>query len=241
MIPKTIHYIWLGNKQLNNTSKICINSCRRNCPDYKIKIWNEKNLKLDEIVKKNKFLRKCLEVGLWAFASDYLRLYVLYKEGGIYLDTDVEVLKNFDELLSNEFFVGMESNDYIGTGVIGSEAHSIALKRILEFYDNEIWNVDYYNNPIIFKELMLNEKKYFDNCKIYPIDYFSPYNPQNYKESLIDTSNTICIHWYNASWGMTRKGYVFLQTKHFKNPVVKFYQILRKNIGYYRKKKTLNI
>lgn len=243
MIPKIIHYIWLGDKKLDNTSKLCINSCRRVCFDYEIKVWNEENLNLSNLIKENKFLKECVEKKLWAFASDYLRLYVLYRDGGIYLDTDVEVLNSFNDLLNNSFFVGMESGDYIGTGIIGAEQCSLEIKRLLDFYINEIWNVDYYNNPIIFKKLVETEPKTFEQSKILPIDYFSPYNPYKYdvKGALLGSDKTVCIHWYNASWGMTRKGYVFLNTKHIKNPILKIFQIIKKNIGFYRKRKKLNV
>ena len=239
MIPKKIHYIWLGKKEPDNTSKMCINSCRRNCPDYEIIIWNENNLDLDKLKRENKFLKKCIEIGLWAFASDYLRLYLLYQEGGIYLDTDVEVLHSFDSFLDYVFFVGMESSEYIGTGVIGSEAGSKELKRLLEFYDKGIWDVDFFNNPMIFNHLFEKEPGTFNNAKIFPVDIFSPYSPQEEGSylCLIGNEKTMCIHWYNAAWGMSRKGYVFLQTKHVKNPFERLYQVLRKNIGYFRKKR----
>lgn len=242
MIPKKIHFIWLGNKKFNNTSLMCINTWRRVCPDYEIILWNERNLELHKLIEDNLFLKKCIENKIWAFASDYLRLYILYKEGGIYLDTDVEVVKNFDVLLDKKFFVGLESENFIGTGVIGAERGSRQIKRLLDFYSKEIWNVDYYNNPIIFKNLFEKEPHIFAKTCILPVKFFSPYNPndKNIGNTLIGDNDTICIHWYNANWGMSRRGYVFLQTKHIKQPIFKIYQVIRKNIGYYRKKKKLN-
>ena len=240
MIPNIIHYIWLGKNKLNNTSLICINSWKRILPEYEIKLWNEDNLNLGQLMRENNFLKKCIECGLWAFASDYLRLYILYKEGGVYMDTDVEVIRSFGNLMREHFFIGLEKDDYVGTGIIGAEICSPAIKRLLDFYDSEIWNVNYYNNPIIFKYLMKREPRIFKNCKVLPIEYFSPYDPYNLPNGVIGTENTICIHWYNASWGMSRKGYVFLETKHQKNPGIKLYQIIRKNIGYFRRKDSLN-
>jgi mannosyltransferase OCH1-like enzyme len=219
---------------------MCINTWRRVCPEYEVILWNEENLEMDGLMKTNAFFNECIKRGLWAFASDYLRLYILYNEGGIYLDTDVEVVKPFDSLLEYSFFVGLENGDYIGTGVIGAEIQSREVKRLLEFYEKEIWNVDFYNNPIIFKNLIQKEPDTFASCTVLPQDYFSPYTPGDSHNELIGTDNTLCIHWYNASWGMNRAGYVFLQTKHIKKPIEKIYQVLRKNIGYYRKRKSLN-
>lgn len=237
MIQKKIHYIWLGNKPMDKTSIMCINSCRRACPDYEIKIWDEKELNLKQISKNNKFLDICLKLKLWAFASDYLRLYILSKEGGIYLDTDVEVIKNFDSMLDEVFFVGREMGDYIGTGIIGADKNSKILKSLIEFYDQEIWNVDYYNNPIIFKNVIFDEKNSNFDYKIFPVNYFSPYNPyKKLNKDIIGNQDTVCIHWYNANWGISRKGYVFLNTKHIKKPLNKIVQIIRKNLGYLKRK-----
>ncbi|MFR0544732.1 glycosyltransferase family 32 protein [Limosilactobacillus reuteri] len=236
MIPKTIHFIWLGKNKIDKQSLICINAAKNNLPNYRIKIWNEQNLDLDSIVKENDFVKECLKRKLWAFVSDYLRLYVLYKHGGIYLDTDVQVIRSFNnEMLSKSFIVGLEENNYIGTGLIGAEKNNKIIKKLLNFYDNDIWNVDYFNNPIIFKNVLksINLKQY--NGYIYPREYFSPYSPNQKSLYIKITKNTVCIHWYNANWGMSRTGYVFLQTKHYKNPVIKMVQILKKNIGYYRK------
>lgn len=237
MIPKKIHYIWLGNNKPNGLCLSCINSCKRVLSDYEIIVWSEKSLELNRLTKNNRFLKKCIECGLWAFASDYLRLYILYNEGGIYLDTDVEVLKTFDGMLGYTCFIGLEQGEYIGTGIIGAEKHSTSIKRLLDFYEEEIWNVDYYNNPIIFKKLFEEEPDRFKEVVIFPVDYFAPYNPFGENSDIIGTSNTVCIHWYNANWGMSRKGYVFLNTKHFKNPVIKAFQIIKKSIGYYRKRR----
>jgi mannosyltransferase OCH1-like enzyme len=239
MIPKIIHFIWLGNNKIDKKSQICINSAKRLLPDYQINIWTESNINIEKIRKKNKFFDECLKNKLWAFASDYLRLYILAKYGGIYLDTDVEVIKKFDDLLINKCFMGLEEeingDTYIGTGIIGAESDSVVIDKILDFYDQKIWHVDYYNNPIIFKNILLSNKKLQKYVKIYPKHYFCPYVPFSEKLFVNVTSETYTIHWYNANWGMTRKGYVFLNTKQYENKFNKKYQILRKNIGYFKK------
>lgn len=236
MIPKKVHFIWLGGNPLDKQSKICINAAKRQLPDYTITVWTEKKFDLNKIAEKNIFLKKCLEYKLWAFAVDYLRLYVLYNEGGIYLDTDVEVIKSFDDLLNQNAFIGMESTGFIGTGIIGSEPRNPAIKEFLDFYTKKIWNVDYYNNPIIFTKVLEDEPSLRGNISIYPIEYFSPYDPETDMCYVNVTENTYTIHWYNANWNVKRKGYVFLNTKQYRSPVVKSFQILKKNIGYFRRK-----
>ncbi|WP_323067760.1 glycosyltransferase family 32 protein, partial [Limosilactobacillus reuteri] len=109
MIPKKIHFIWLGGGNFDKQSLICVNSAKRILSNYQIVIWTEKNLDLEKIANENKFLRECLKRKLWAFVSDYLRLYILYHYGGIYLDTDVQIIKPFSkEMLSKNFFAGLE-------------------------------------------------------------------------------------------------------------------------------------
>ena len=154
MIPKKIHFIWLGGGNFDKQSLICVNSAKRILSNYQIVIWTEKNLDLEKIANENKFLRECLKRKLWAFVSDYLRLYILYHYGGIYLDTDVQIIKPFSkEMLSKNFFAGLEDRDFVGTGVIGAEKNSQIIQRLLEFYEKEIWKVNYFNNPIIFKHV----------------------------------------------------------------------------------------
>lgn len=235
MIPKTIHYIWLGGKPKSKLTEVCINTWKRNLPNYKIIEWNESNLDLQNLCNENRFLKKCVELKLWAFVSDYLRLWVLCNKGGIYLDTDVEVLKTFDDLLNESVFMGYEANNYIGTAVIGAEKDNKLVKRLLDFYEKDIWNVDFINNPIIFRYLMEREPLVFSDCRICPQNYFSPYEPQKKVDGKVETEDSYTIHWYTQNWNMNRKGYVFINTKHIKNPMKKALEIIRKNIGYQNK------
>lgn len=232
MIPKKIHCIWLGGRDYDKTSKIAIESWYRVLHDYQIEIWNENRLDIDSLMNENRFLKECHKRKLWAFMSDYLRLYILYNYGGIYMDTDVEVLRSMDDLLINDFFIGYEADDYIGTGIIGAKKGNRTIKRLLDFYDSEIWNVDYYQNPIIFKKVFDSEPDILDGCVIYPQDFFSPYNPKDVTKYPISTIDTYCIHWYNSNWGMSRSGYVFLKNKHIKGRMKRFIAYIRRNIGY---------
>lgn len=236
MIPKKIHYIWLGKKNKSRLSQICINSWNRNLKEYKIIEWNENNLKIDKLCKNNRFLEKCYELKLWAFVSDYIRLHILYNEGGIYLDTDVEVVKTFDDFLDDEVFLGYEKENYIGTGIIGAEKGNTLIKQLLHFYDKDIWKYDFFNNPIIFKWMYDKYPELFKKCKIYPREYFAPYSPdEKITNGLVQKKETVAIHWYSGDWNMSRAGYVFLNTKHIKEPIKKCREVVKKNLGYIKK------
>lgn len=235
MIPKQINYIWLGGKPLNRMAQICINSWRRKLPDYQIHEWNESSPLFDKCLK-NKFVNECYKRKLWAFVSDYYRLLILNEYGGIYLDTDVEVLGSFDELLNNDFMIGYEKNRYIGTGVIGSIANSEKLQRLIDFYESQIWKVGYFNNPIIFKHVIEDNPEVFKNLRILPENVFCPYDPSQTYDTLIEKQESLAIHWYSGNWGFSRKAYVFLQTKQYRG-TKKVLQLIKKNIGYYRNRK----
>lgn len=237
MIPKKIHYIWFGKKNKSKLIQMCINSWKRKLTDYEIIEWNEDNINIKKICDSNKFFKKCYELKLWAFVSDYLRLYILYNEGGIYLDTDVEVIKKYDDLLELSVFMGFEQGGYIGTSVIGAESGNYLIKRLLEFYDEQIWNVDFYNNPIIFKYVLDTEPEVFNLCKIMDKECFSPYDPTKKNECIIETDETYSIHWYTNEWNMKLDGYVFLNTKHIKNRAKKLFVSLKKVIGYIKRNK----
>ena len=105
MIPKKIHYCWVGGNSKPPLVKKCIQSWKKYCPDYEIIEWNESNYD----ISKNIYMKQAYEAKKWAFVTDYMRLDIIYEHGGIYLDTDVELIKNIDDLLSNEAFAGIES------------------------------------------------------------------------------------------------------------------------------------
>ena len=237
MIPKKIHYIWLGGKRKSKLTELCINTWKRNLPGYTIIEWNESNLPLTELLQKNKFLKKCYALKLWAFVSDYIRLYILLNEGGIYLDTDVEVIQSFDSFLSNDVFLGYEVDNYIGTAVIGAEPKNEFIKELLSFYEKRIFEVDYFNNPIIFKKIIEDDSNSFNNLNIYSMSVFSPYDPACRDNKVIGTKDTCCIHWYTGDWNISLRGYVFLTTKHIKPGFKKVFACLRKTVGYFKQKK----
>ena len=109
MIPKKIHYCWFGRGEKPKLAKKCIESWKKYCPDYEIVEWNEDNFDINQ----NEYTKYCYNNKKFAFLSDYARLMVVYKEGGIYFDTDVEVVRSFDDLLNNKAFVGFETDEYV--------------------------------------------------------------------------------------------------------------------------------
>lgn len=121
MIPKKIHYCWFGRGEKPKLAKKCIQSWKKYCPDYEIIEWNEDNFDIDQYP----YLRWCYDNKKWAFLSDFARLLVVYQNGGIYFDTDVELIKTPDELLGCNAFFGFENDKNIATGLgFGAEARN---------------------------------------------------------------------------------------------------------------------
>lgn len=131
IIPKVIHYVWLGKGEKSDKIKTCIESWKTLMPDYEIKEWNEDNFDIDY----NDFTRQSYDKKQYAFTSDVIRLYALYTEGGIYLDTDVLAYKPLDEFLNDEGFTGFEDIDYPVTATMGAEKGNPVIKQMLDFYD----------------------------------------------------------------------------------------------------------
>lgn len=233
MIPKKIHYIWLGGKPLSSLSNICINSWREKLPDYEITEWNEKNLDLDEISAQNRFFAECRKRKLYAYMADYLRLLILYREGGIYMDTDMQVLKSFDAFTDTDFLIGKAPYGKTGTGFIGCEKNCRITKRILDFYQDEIWHSELFMIPDIIEYLF--EKEHFP-VRLYEKEYFSPcpYDKPFSPEDV--TENTYTIHWYEGSWKLNKQVVLFLMTKHIQNPVKRTLVREKKRVGYYLRK-----
>lgn len=205
MIPKKIHYCWFGKNPFPDRVKKCIISWKKYCPDYEIIEWNDKNFDFT----KSPYLKWCYEHKKWAFLSDLARLIIIYENGGIYLDTDVELIKSLDELLQYRAFFGFENNEYVATGLgFGAIAgHSIVLS-MMEQYSNLIedknGNIELVGCPLLNTKALLTyglqlngEKQEIDGAVILPKDYLNPYDDPTGR--LNKTSNTISIHWYSKS------------------------------------------
>lgn len=155
MIPKKIHYVWVGGKEKPKDIKRCIKTWKNNLKDYEIIEWNENNFDINS----HPFCKAAYKAKKWAFVSDYIRAYVIYKEGGIYLDTDVLVLNDFDDFLNNKAFVGFENIEHPFTAVFGAEKKHPLLKDMLDYYDK----LDDYkfsfenNNTISVSNILINK------------------------------------------------------------------------------------
>ena len=133
MIPKKIHYCWFGGAELPELAQHCISSWHQHMPDWEYVLWNEENF---DAAKSPAYVQEAYAAKKFAFVSDYVRLFALEQQGGVYLDTDVEVLKSYEPLLENVAFIGFEENKHksLGTNCIGSEANAQWLKELLEYY-----------------------------------------------------------------------------------------------------------
>lgn len=131
MIPKVIHYCWFGKKPLPELALKCIESWKKYCPDYEIKEWNEESFDINMYI----YARQAYDAKKWAFVSDVARLYVLYQEGGIYMDTDVELLKSIDCFLENDAFSGFEDKKSVPTGIMGAVKNNNVIKEFLDEYN----------------------------------------------------------------------------------------------------------
>ncbi len=207
MIPKIIHYCWFGNNPIPEKDLKCIESWRKFCPDYEIKQWDENNYD----IKKNKYMYDAYKAEKWGFVPDYARLDIIYNNGGIYLDTDVELVKSLDELLENEAFMGFESVYYVAPGLgFGAEKGHSGIKQMLDAYEKLEFvrpdgSLDLTPSPIINSAqlvangaVMNNQMQEVLGIKLYPSEYFCPLN---YGTGIFNqTENTFSIHHYNMSW-----------------------------------------
>ncbi|MEK0248788.1 glycosyltransferase [Raoultella sp. BAC10a-01-01] len=200
MIPKIIHYIWLGGKELPALEKKCIETWAKFNPDYKIIKWDETNLTIDDVEYRNAYRKK-----QWAYCADLARMKVLYEHGGIYLDTDMEIIKSFDDLLIHDFFAGKENDQMINGAIVGA---SINNAFVLEVY-NEVkksLKTNFIPIPRIITYIYRN-KTSSEVIKIFDKEFFYPFNPyaSDIKQMLYCdvTDNTYAIHHWSKSWNIS--------------------------------------
>ncbi|MEE0691749.1 MAG: glycosyltransferase [Lachnospiraceae bacterium] len=205
-IPKKIHYCWFGNADKPDTVKRCIASWKKYMPDYEIIEWNESNTDFS----RNLFAREAYESKKWAFVSDYVRLFALVKIGGIYFDTDVEILKPFDDLLEHKAVAGFEEDKFVMTAILASEAEHPIFQQWLKQYDemhfilnsnqmNITTNVHHFSELLKKNGLIPNGmRQNVKGIEVFPCEYFSPKN--YYTEKVHITNNTYAIHHFQRSW-----------------------------------------
>lgn len=211
MIPKKIHYCWFGRGEKPKSVLKCIASWEKICPDYEIVEWNEDNFD----VCQTPYLRYCYENKKWAFLSDLARLLIVYEQGGLYFDTDVEMVKRPDFLLEYEAFYGFETPEYVATGLgFGAVAHHSTVQSIIDQYmqlkPDENGNFPLIACPQLNTKALVSyglqrngKKQVLQGAVVLPIEYMNPYDDP--KGVLNCTENTISIHWYSKSWLSRRK------------------------------------
>ena len=202
MIPKKIHYCWFGKNRLPDKAVKCINSWKKYCPDYEIIEWNEDNYN----VYQNPYTTFTYNSRKFAFLSDYARLQIVLREGGVYVDVDVEVIRPLDDLLNNRAFFGFETSEYVNTGLgFGAEAGNQIVETMLKEYDqlldgkHGVIGCPTLNTQALIKRGMISggELQDLQDAVIYPQDYFNPYDDPTGKLKI--THNTYSIHWYLKS------------------------------------------
>ena len=247
IIPKTIHYCWFGRGEKNELMKKCINSWHEFLPDYEIIEWNEDNFDINS----NTYVKEAYENKKYAFVTDYVRLYVLYNYGGVYMDTDVEVIKNIDCFLKHKAFSGFENNNYVPTGIMASQKENKWIKILLDEYDDlkfvkKDGTFDLTTNVIRITNSTINNynlvpNNTFQDLKdvvFYPHDYFCPKDWET--GNIYITDNTYTIHHFNGSWHTKKEK---KQAKKMKQYIQKYGKEKGKEkySKYLKRQKVLNI
>jgi mannosyltransferase OCH1-like enzyme len=214
MIPKIIHYCWFGRNPLPQSALKCIESWKMYLPEYEIKEWNEDNFDVNIIP----YTREAYDAKKYAFVSDYARYWILYHYGGLYFDTDVEVIKPLADIVDRGAFMGIETPAIDGVIVprinpglgIATEAGTLLYKELLSYYDalhfldddgkpNEITIVEHTTKVLASHGMQPhNTIQQVAGIWIYPVDYFNPLDDNTGR--LKKTSNTHSVHWYSKTW-----------------------------------------
>ncbi|MFC5684428.1 glycosyltransferase family 32 protein [Flavobacterium sp. MAHUQ-51] len=224
MIPKIIHYCWLSDDIFPDNIQKCIESWKKNLPDYEFILWDTKRFPLENSI----WVKQAFETKKYAFAADYIRLYAVYNYGGIYLDSDVEVLKGFDELLELPYFVGTEGDGIIEAGVFGAEKKTDWLGYCLEYYEGKTFvkvdgSFDTVTLPKIMmkqigakrkivempQEQVINNRTLLENkdfLYLFSKEYFCAKNLGT--GELENTINTYTIHHFAMSWILSKNKFL---------------------------------
>jgi mannosyltransferase OCH1-like enzyme len=234
MIPKRIFYVWIGGDEKPAKVNICLEDWRKMLPGYEIIEINETSTKyfdLEQELKNNLWFKTVYDLKMHAYVSDYARIKTLYEHGGIYLDTDITVYKDFTPLLDNKMFAGVVYEDPISLpvfeniiepSVFGSIKKHRLLSRVLNFYNQDIWleptfvigniitsaAIKEYGNIVDKRKIVKNNE-----ISIYPKEYFQPFNWYEKFTPRGITNNTYTVHWNHGSW-WSKINLYFLSNKH---------------------------
>lgn len=206
-IPKILHYCWFGGKPKPPLAEKCIHSWRKFCPDFEIREWNESNFDLEQVPA---YVRQAYEAGRWAFVTDYVRLRALTEVGGVYLDTDVEIVRPLEPFLKHEAFAGFEHLERVQTGVLACRKGFPLFQEFLAYYETAVFrrpdgsmdtttNVEILTGICRKKGLVFNDTfQVVDGLAVYPREVFCPVDYDTMK--LKKTRKTVTIHWFSGSW-----------------------------------------
>lgn len=208
MIPKVIHYCWFGRGAKPRLARKCIASWQKYLPDYEVKEWNEDNFD----VNRNAYTARAMKERKYAYVSDYARMWILYYEGGLYFDTDVELVAPLDDIVAQGPFMGIEGVRPGGNAVVdvnpglglGACPGLGIYEEILQLYEQEGLDCAGYIVPFATQVMAqhgikpVDALQVVDGITVYPHDYFNPYDYLTGR--LNTTANTRSIHWYGASW-----------------------------------------
>ncbi len=202
MIPKTIHYCWFGGKALPKSAHKCINSWRKFLPDYEIKEWNESNFDVNMVP----YTAEAHAAKKYAFVSDFARFWILHQEGGVYFDTDVEVIRPMDDILQAGAFMGMENQESVAPGLgLAVEAGHPLYRWYLDYFSDKHFTPQQPSMIPVLREKLLTlgwqQEMRIQNVEgitIYPPDYFCPQEMMGAPIRL--TENTRSIHHFDCTW-----------------------------------------
>ena len=212
MIPKKIHYCWFGRNPLPEQYKKYMASWKKFCPDYEIIEWNETNFD----VTQNQYCHEAYLASKWAFVSDYARLKIIYENGGIYLDTDVELVKDITPLVTDGVgFIGFQNPIEATTGLgFAAAPHNVVVKAMLDIYENRNFvrpdgtynvipcpaanTVGLIHCGLKVGKPWCNQVQVLQDMRVYPEEYFNPLDNDTQRLSI--TENTYTIHQYAATW-----------------------------------------
>lgn len=206
IIPRKIHFCWYGGKPLSKITQKNIQSWKKYCPDYDIVRWDESNSDICE----NRYVSEAYSAKKWAFVSDYFRLRAICDFGGIYLDTDVELIRPLDKLLCYKGFIGFENDELIATCMMGGVKGHNFFQSIYEIYRTRQFilssgeydmttNVEFITRYLCKKGLCRNgHRQNIADIEIFPSEFFSPKNLKTGKTTI--TENTFAVHQFGASW-----------------------------------------
>lgn len=231
MIPKIIHYCWFGRGPMTALEKKCLASWKKHCPDFEIKLWNEDNFDVNYC----EFTKEAYRLGKFAFVSDVARLYALQQEGGVYLDTDMLLIKPIPNwLMDQSLFLGKENSTFVSAGVLGVFENHPFINDLLYYYQS----LNYSFNPPLIPEIISSriDKLNIDDEMSFIIlesDYFYPlpYKLKHLSYKKFLTEDTIGVHLWKSSWKGNKKSKLFKEVKYW---ISKYY--LPRSIEFYKSK-----